>query len=130
MHFVATVIAVLALAGCASNEEDVSQEPHVYIASFYPLAWATEQVTREPSAEVVNLTPPGVEPHDIELTPSDVETIDDAELVIYLGGGFQPATPSRTPSHRATGRSAVTVLTAGRIRTSGSTPFASRRWSS
>ena len=91
MHFVATVIAVLALAGCASNEEDVSQEPHVYVASFYPLAWATEQVTREPSAEVVDLTPAGVEPHDIELTPSDVETIDDAELVIYLGGGFQPA---------------------------------------
>ncbi len=41
--------------------------------------------------EVVNLTPPGVEPHDIELSPSDVETIRDAELVVYIGGGFQPA---------------------------------------
>ena len=40
---------------------------------------------------VVNLTPPGAEPHDIELSPSDVETIRDAELVVYIGGGFQPA---------------------------------------
>jgi zinc transport system substrate-binding protein len=84
-------IALFALAGCASNQEDFSREPHRYLASFYPLAWATERVTSESSADVVNLTPPGVEPHDIELSPSDVKTIDDAELVIYLGDGFQPA---------------------------------------
>ena len=67
-------------------------EPRTVVASFYPLAWATEQVAGEPtSAEVVNLTPPGAEPHDVELSPSDVETIRDAELVVYLGGGFQPA---------------------------------------
>jgi zinc transport system substrate-binding protein len=82
---------LLVLAGCASNDEASSLEPHRYVASFYPLAWATRQVTREPSADVVNLTPPGVEPHDIELSPSDLETIRDAELVVYVGGGFQPA---------------------------------------
>ena len=43
------------------------------------------------STDVVNLTPPGAEPHDLELSPSDVETIRDAELVVYIGGGFQPA---------------------------------------
>ena len=92
MRLVAVVIGLLALAGCGSNDEDVSREPHVYVASFYPLAWATEQVAGDPTrSEVVNLTPPGVEPHDIELSPSDVETVDDAELVVYLGGGFQSA---------------------------------------
>ncbi|HWH04937.1 MAG TPA: zinc ABC transporter substrate-binding protein, partial [Gaiellaceae bacterium] len=38
-----------------------------------------------------NLTPPGVEPHDYELTARDVRTLGDADLVLYLGGGFQPA---------------------------------------
>jgi zinc transport system substrate-binding protein len=90
VRVLAIVIAVLVLAGCGSSGEDFSLEPRVVVASFYPLAWATERVARD-STEVVNLTPPGVEPHDIELSPSDIETIRDAELVVYIGGGFQPA---------------------------------------
>ena len=60
MRVLAIGIASLALAGCASNEEDSSLEPHRYVASFYPLAWASEHVTSESSADVVNLTTPGV----------------------------------------------------------------------
>ena len=60
------------------------------MAAFYPLAWAAEQVVPE-GTEVVNLTPPGAEPHDVELSPRDVETVRSARLVIYVGGGFQPA---------------------------------------
>jgi zinc transport system substrate-binding protein len=40
---------------------------------------------------VTNLTAPGVEPHDLELTPDQIEAITTADLVLYLGGGFQPA---------------------------------------
>ncbi len=88
----AALIATLALAGCASSDEELSLEPRMLVASFYPLAWATERVAGDSSrAEVVNLTPPGAEPHDVELSPRDVETIRDAELVVYIGGGFQPA---------------------------------------
>jgi len=90
MRALPVLLATLALVGCASNPEESSLEPRVDVASFYPLAWATEQVASD-SDEVVNLTPPGVEPHDIELSPSDIETIRDAELVVYIGGGFQPA---------------------------------------
>ncbi|MDH4112368.1 MAG: metal ABC transporter substrate-binding protein [Actinomycetota bacterium] len=39
---------------------------------------------------VTNLTPPGVEPHDLELTADDLEAIARADLVVYVGGGFQP----------------------------------------
>jgi zinc transport system substrate-binding protein len=39
----------------------------------------------------VNLTPAGAEPHDLELSPRDVTAIRDADLVVYAGGGFQPA---------------------------------------
>ncbi|HET8969147.1 MAG TPA: metal ABC transporter substrate-binding protein [Gaiellaceae bacterium] len=78
---------------CGNAEEDAQPEPRTVVASFYPLAWATERVWVGADAidDVVNLTPPGAEPHDIELSPSDVDTIRGAELVVYIGGGFQPA---------------------------------------
>ena len=41
--------------------------------------------------EVVNLTPPGVEPHDLELSVADVERVRSADFVLLLGNGFQPA---------------------------------------
>jgi zinc transport system substrate-binding protein len=84
----ATLIPVLVLgAGCTGDEPD--QRPTV-VASFYPLAWAAEQIGGD-SIDVVNLTPPGAEPHDVELTPRDIEKIQNADLVLYLGSGFQPA---------------------------------------
>jgi zinc transport system substrate-binding protein len=83
---VVLVLVGLAVAGC-SRAGAVAADATV--ASLYPLAWAVGQV--EPGTEVVDLTPPGAEPHDIELTPSDVETIHDAALVVFVSGGLQPA---------------------------------------
>jgi len=77
------------LIGCAGAEEPEAETPTV-VAAFYPLSWAAEQIRGE-AVEVVNLTPPGAEPHDVELSPRDVEAIRSADLVLYVGGGFQPA---------------------------------------
>lgn len=60
------------------------------VAAFYPLAYAAEEIGDERVA-VRNLTPPGAEPHDVELSPRDVERIRAANVVLYLGSGFQPA---------------------------------------
>ena len=60
------------------------------VAGFYPLAWATEQVGGD-NVEVTNLTSAGAEPHDLELSLGDAEQVADADLVLYLGEGFQPA---------------------------------------
>jgi zinc transport system substrate-binding protein len=59
------------------------------VASFYPLAFAAEQVGG-PGLDVENLTPPGAEPHDLELSPIDAAALRDARLVLLLGDGFQP----------------------------------------
>ena len=76
---------VPALAGCGGGVSD-----DTIVAAFYPLAFAAEQVAG-PRAEVVNLTPPGAEPHDLELSPRDVGRVRDAALAVYAGDGFQPA---------------------------------------
>jgi zinc transport system substrate-binding protein len=87
---VTLLVFALLLGGCSAGEE-VTEEQRPVVASFYPLAWATEQVAADSVGEVVNLTPPGAEPHDVELSPRDVETIRDAKLVVFISGGFQPA---------------------------------------
>lgn len=81
------VLAASLPAGCGAGEEGGSGR--TVVAAFYPLAWAAERLST--GAEVRNLTPPGAEPHDLELSPRDVETLERAELVVYAGGGFMPA---------------------------------------
>jgi zinc transport system substrate-binding protein len=75
-----------ALSGCGSDEAGSGQE---VVAAFYPIAYAVERAA--PGANVTNLTPAGAEPHDLELSPRDVERVRGADLVLYLGEGFMPA---------------------------------------
>lgn len=84
------VVLMAALPACAETGSSASEADVSIAASFYPLAYAAEQVGGT-CVQVTNLTPPGTEPHDLELTPDDVEAIATADLVVYLGGGFQPA---------------------------------------
>ena len=88
VRLVALLVATMCLSGCGGSDE-ADARPTV-VAGFYPLAWAAERIGG-PGRRVVNLTPAGAEPHDLELSPRDVTAISDAELVVYVGGGFQPA---------------------------------------
>ena len=78
-------LTLLTLAGCGGDDSAPTT-----VAAFYPLAFAAEQIA-EPGAEIVNLTPAGAEPHDLELSTRDAERIARADVVLYLGDGFQPA---------------------------------------
>ena len=84
-------VAVAAvLAGCGSEDAGSSGSGALPVAaSFYPLQWATQQIGGD-LVDVTSLTPPGAEPHDLELTPKQVAGLADADLVVYAQG-FQPA---------------------------------------
>jgi zinc transport system substrate-binding protein len=82
-------LVVASVAACGSDGEPGDGRLRV-LASFYPLAEAAEVVGGS-LVDVDNLTPPGVEPHDLELTPDDLEALATADVVIYASGGFQPA---------------------------------------
>jgi zinc transport system substrate-binding protein len=87
------VIVLGAVAGCGGGGEgsEAAADGRLRVAAgFYPLAFAAEEIGRH-GVDVENLTPPGVEPHDLELSARDVERIQSADLVLYLGSGFQPA---------------------------------------
>jgi zinc transport system substrate-binding protein len=85
------LLPLLLLSACGSADSTssaASTTPKV-VAAFYPLQYAAQQVGGT-DVTVANLTQPGVEPHDLELTAAQVAEISQADLVLYVKG-FQPA---------------------------------------
>ncbi|AXH94984.1 metal ABC transporter substrate-binding protein [Ornithinimicrobium avium] len=86
---------VLALAGCGEGTGDATGGTAAdgaglqLVASFYPLEYLLERVAGD-RATVDTLTAPGVEPHEVELSPRSVGSLGSADLVVYESG-MQPA---------------------------------------
>ncbi len=94
----ATVLAAAA-AACApaAAEED---RPEVVVA-FYPLEFVARRIGGA-AAEVTNLTPPGGEPHDLELSPHAVAQVAEADVVLYVAGlqaATDDAVAAGSPAH-------------------------------
>jgi len=85
----AATITAMVLSACESPLANAglpgSPDKIAVVASFYPLQFATQQIGGDHVA-VTNLTKPGAEPHDIELTPRDVASVSKAQLVVYERG--------------------------------------------
>ncbi|MFI9238591.1 metal ABC transporter substrate-binding protein [Streptomyces sp. NPDC053079] len=59
------------------------------VASFYPMEYLAKEIGGD-HVKVTGLTKPGVEPHDLELTPKQTGSLADAGAIVYLKG-VQPA---------------------------------------
>ena len=95
--------ACLALTACASGGTDPSTassagapsgatgagERLQVATAFYPLEYLAQRLGGD-AVVVEDLTSPGAEPHDLELTPQQVARLGEDDLVVYLRG-FQPA---------------------------------------
>jgi zinc transport system substrate-binding protein len=79
----------LILTGCSSSDDTSDAAGIKVVAAMYPLEFVTTAIGGD-LVNVENFTPPGVEPHDLELTPSQVVKLDDADLLLFISG-FQPA---------------------------------------
>ena len=85
--------SLVALAGCGDDSGGRRADGPgrvAVVAAFYPLAEVAQRVGGD-RATVTNLTPPGAEPHDFELSTDRVDELLDADIVLYVGEGFQPA---------------------------------------
>lgn len=102
----------LLLAGCA-DDPGVAEGTLDVMASFYPLQFITEQVGGD-RVTVRSLTPPGAEPHDVELSPAQVSRIDRADLVVYLSGfqaAVDDAVAQTSPAHVVDAANDTTLMT-------------------
>jgi zinc transport system substrate-binding protein len=115
-----TIAALLALtlmlAGCGAGQATPSPDTgegagklHV-VASFYPIEYFAKRIGGD-AVEVFNPVPPGAEPHDLELSPRTVERIQGSQVLLYLGGGFQPAIDRALDTLEVPGLLAVDVST-------------------
>jgi zinc transport system substrate-binding protein len=89
--FPALCAAVIAVAACGADDDASAGDGRVaVVAAFAPLTEVVRQVGGD-AVDVTDLTPAGAEPHDLELTPGQVDDLEDADLVVAMGEDFQPA---------------------------------------
>lgn len=113
--FAAAGLLALTAGACASDadadnaDNGSSTTPTLdVVAAFYPLEFLASQVGGEHVA-VTGLAPPGVDAHDLELTPSQVGEVAEADLVVYLTD-FQPAVDAAITEHADQALDVTTVV--------------------
>lgn len=74
----------LVLSGCAALSGSDTEGVQI-AAAFYPLQFVSERVAGD-LATVDNLTVPGKEPHDLELSLGETAEVAQADLVVYESG--------------------------------------------
>ncbi|MFD6227703.1 metal ABC transporter substrate-binding protein [Streptomyces sp. NPDC060232] len=86
----AVALGATALTSCSGAGAVAGKDGKLGVtASFYPLQFVAEQIGKE-HVKVDGLTKPGVEPHDLEITPQQTAQLGEADVVLYLKT-LQPA---------------------------------------
>jgi zinc transport system substrate-binding protein len=86
----AAALAVGLLGACSPRSSSPDADGVRVVAAAYPFAEAARWVGGD-RVVVEDLTPPGTEPHDLEVTSDQVDALLDADLAVVVGGAFQPA---------------------------------------
>jgi zinc transport system substrate-binding protein len=76
---------VLTAAGCSQDPQAgaaAGADQLSIVAAAYPFQFVAERVAGT-DGQVTSLTQPGSEPHDLELTPRQLASVIDADLVVY-----------------------------------------------
>ena len=84
------VIPMLFTIGCSKeNESDQNSEGKIKIyTSIYPVYDFVKKVGGD-KVDVTNLVPAGTEPHDWEVSTSDIVNLEKADMLIYNGAGIE-----------------------------------------
>jgi len=82
------VVSMIVLSSCGTSGPALSKDKVNVVTSFYPLYDFAKQIGGE-HANVVNLIPAGVEPHDWSPKSKDMSYISKSQLFFYNGAGFE-----------------------------------------
>lgn len=88
--FLAVVITLfVAIVGGQARAQSAPDKPLKVVVTIPPLMWAAKEIAPS-NAEITLILTPGKSEHGIELTPSQVKAINDADLVVMVGYGLEP----------------------------------------
>lgn len=84
------VLPMLLSIGCNKNSsENINNQGKIKIyTSIYPLYDLTSKIGGD-KVDVINLVPAGTEPHDWEISSSDIVNLEKADMLIYNGAGIE-----------------------------------------
>ncbi|ASA23155.1 metal ABC transporter solute-binding protein, Zn/Mn family [Paenibacillus donghaensis] len=91
--FPVSLLLVLVIAGCGAKSSGSIVEGKVNaVTTFYPIYEFTKEIGGE-DANVINLLPVGVEPHDWTPRSQDIVNTSKAQLFLYNGAGLEGWVP-------------------------------------
>ncbi|MEV0226052.1 zinc ABC transporter substrate-binding protein [Streptomyces sp. NPDC050704] len=88
----ATTLGLGVLSACSSDSDAADSKASGkldVVASFYPMQYLAEQIGGD-HVSVTNLTEPGQEPHDLEISAKQTAQLQEADAALYLKD-LQPA---------------------------------------
>lgn len=91
-YIIALLCMMFGLTGCSNigkngkNFQD--EEKLAIVTTIYPMYDFTLNIAGD-KAEIINLVPAGTEPHDFELSASDMRLMEEADIFIYNGAGME-----------------------------------------
>ncbi len=88
-RLIVTSVTIALICGCAAGARDESSGTPVIAAAFSPIEEILRSVGGD-AIDVVTLVPPGEEAHEYEPSAQQIGDLQSAQIVFYLGGGFQP----------------------------------------
>ncbi len=85
-------LMIVSLVGCNQAGEGAKQfrdkDKISIVTTIYPVYDFACHIAGD-KAEIINLVPTGVEPHNFELSARDMQLIEEADLFIYNGAGME-----------------------------------------
>ena len=94
---VTALVSAVMLSGCSGNTaapetgaaaKDTAGQKLKVMASFYPMYDFAVKIGDD-KAEVTNMVPAGMEPHDWEPAAGDIKNLEEADLFAYSGAGME-----------------------------------------
>lgn len=90
LYLILTIIILLFFSSCeVKNSNNFKQEKKINVCtSFYCMYDFANKIGKD-KINIKNLVPSGIEPHDYEPSPSDIATLEKADILIYNGAGME-----------------------------------------
>lgn len=80
---------VIGCSGRAGNTTGFQDDNKLSIVTtIYPVYDFADKIAGD-KAEIINLVPAGMEPHDFELSTGDMQLIEQADMFVYNGAGME-----------------------------------------
>ncbi len=88
------IILIFANTGCSKEAKNIKEENNIekttlkIYTTFYPMYFITGEIAKE-KADIVQMIPSGVEPHDWEPTLKTMGELKDSDMFVYNGAGME-----------------------------------------